>query len=121
MSLLIFVFVMEYLNRALMVTAAQQQFRHHPGCHGLKLNMLSFVDDLLLFSQADIQSVKCLMTAFKHFFDCFGLEANIEKSQLVVVGVTEETEDKLVALIGFQLGVLPFYLGVAVKAQGMNK
>jgi len=44
------------------------------------------------------------------------LEGNIEKSQIVTAEVPEELKERLVALTGSQLGVVPFkYLGVAVK------
>jgi len=62
----IFVLVMEYLSRALKIATAPQHFRYHPGCHRLKLSMLSFADDFLTFCLADTTIVK-YMTVFKHF------------------------------------------------------
>jgi len=74
-----FVSVMEYLNRALKVAVMQKGFRFHPGYHGLKLCMLSLADDLLFFCKADLRRVRIMITAFKHFSDCSGLEANVAK------------------------------------------
>lgn len=84
----IFVLVMEYLSQALKIATAPQHFRYHPGRHGLKLNMLSFADDLLIFCRADTTIVKD-RTAFKRFWGCSGLEGNIEKSQIVAAEVPE--------------------------------
>ncbi|KAJ8449189.1 hypothetical protein Cgig2_027191 [Carnegiea gigantea] len=112
----------EDANKALKVAAAQKYFRHHPACHGLKQSVLSHADDLPLFNQTDIQCVKFLMIAFKYFHNCSSLDATIGKSQLMAVGVIDETKGRLLALTGFQFGVLPFkYLGVAEKPQRMSK
>lgn len=60
-------------------------------------------------------SVNCLMSAFNHFSECSGLEANLEKSQLVMAGVSQP--QTLLDITGFQLGQLPFkYLGFPIKS-----
>ena len=50
--------------RALKAAAIQNGFKFHPRFKDLQLCSSSFVDDPLLFYKADLEIVKCLMTAF---------------------------------------------------------
>ena len=45
-----------------------------------------FADDLVLFCKADKISVECLMQAFHKFSQSSGLEANKDKSQIMLTG-----------------------------------
>lgn len=122
MSPLIFVLVMEYLTRSLQLAMEQPEFRFHPNCKEIRLCNLYFADDLLLFCKGNVKSVECLMAAFKHFSDCSGLEANPDKSQIVMAGVKEEQAHNILTATGFQRGVLPFrYLGVPIKSSRLNR
>jgi len=84
LSPLLFVLTMEYLSRALKVACATPYFKYHPGCkkHGLVHLMLA--DDLMLFCAADLKSVQCLMSAFQEFSMTTGLDANYNKSEIVI-------------------------------------
>ncbi|XP_056685735.1 uncharacterized protein [Spinacia oleracea] len=98
---LLFVICMEYLSRILNRVSAMPQFQFHPRCKGIGLTHLCFVDDLIICSRGDYQSIYLLLQAFKLFSNSSGLkEADIQR----VVDVS-----------GFSRRMLPFkYLGVPI-------
>ena len=62
------------------------------------------------------------MTAFDHFSECLGLEANMDKSMIVFAGIDQDTKKQLLNITAFKAGELPFtYLGVPVKPQRLTK
>ncbi|XP_062103511.1 uncharacterized protein LOC133814585 [Humulus lupulus] len=63
-SPLLFVLIMEYLTRLLLLASQQKEFRFHPLCKHLKLVNLCFADDLLLFCKGSYSSVKILFDGF---------------------------------------------------------
>ena len=66
MSPLLFVIVMEYLNRILYDMQKNPNFNHHAKCEKLSITNLAFADDLLLFSRGDPISVDLMVKAFKN-------------------------------------------------------
>nr|ABD33261.1 RNA-directed DNA polymerase (Reverse transcriptase) [Medicago truncatula] len=63
----LFVICMEYLNICLIQLRKNAAFRFHPRCKRLNLIHVCFVDDLLLFSRGDVDSVSQLFEAFSLF------------------------------------------------------
>lgn len=80
--------VMEYLSRALTKLNDHKQFKYHLMCNRLNIIHFSFVDDLLLFSRGDLQSVTLMHDTFKIFTTASNLQANLSKSPLYFGGVT---------------------------------
>jgi len=55
------------------------QFKFHPYCKALKITHLSFVDDLLIFTAADLPSTKLVKEGLEEFKVASGLDINPSK------------------------------------------
>lgn len=118
-SPLLFVLVMEYLSRTLKCMGQLSDFLYHPMCKNLKLTYLIFAYELLIFCKGNINSVSREMEALTHFSDVTGLQANMDKSNLFLAGVHDQTKDHLVRKTWFVLGTLPIrYLGLPMYCKG---
>ncbi|XP_047261967.1 uncharacterized mitochondrial protein AtMg01250-like, partial [Capsicum annuum] len=84
MSPLLFVLVMEYLSRTLRKMSELPDFRFHPMCKKTKLTHLVFADDLMIFCKGTASSVSRVMEALDHFSKVTGLEANNDKSNIIL-------------------------------------
>jgi len=94
---------MEYLNRCHLQLRKNAAFHFHPRCKRLNLIHVCFVDDLLLFSRGDVDSVSQLFEAFNLFSAAPGLKAN---------------QDTIVTKFNLIKGELPFrYLGVPLSSK----
>jgi len=60
---LLFVLSMDYLSRLLKVVKDNPKYKFHPNCKKLGITHLLFVDDLMLLSKADPESLQLLMKA----------------------------------------------------------
>lgn len=56
----LFVIVMEFFHRSLKCMGRQKHFRFHPKCKKQNIINLCFADDLMIFSKADLRSIKLL-------------------------------------------------------------
>ncbi|XP_062093733.1 uncharacterized protein LOC133799749 [Humulus lupulus] len=114
-SPLIFVLVKEYLTRLLKQASHQREFRFHPMCKHLQLVNLCFADDLILFCKGNFRSVQILFDRFLNFFHCFGLAANLSKSQIFFGGVAAEVKNDILKFVALGEGNFPMkYLGVCL-------
>lgn len=86
-SPLLFVITMEALSRMLNETSSMEGFKFHPGCKNLGLTHLMFADDLMMFSKADVTSIRMLLATMNQFHNIAGLKSNKAKSQMVLGGV----------------------------------
>ncbi|KAK4386165.1 hypothetical protein Sango_2487100 [Sesamum angolense] len=88
-------------------------FQFHWRCRELELFSLCFADDLLLFCRVDVASVLVFKEVLDWFSGVFGLQANPDKSQLILSKSAEHLRPCLHQVLGFQEGVLPLkYLGL---------
>lgn len=78
-SSLLFVLVMEYLNRCLHQLQHNLNFNYHSKCEKMKITNLSFADDLLLFARGDALSVELMMKTFMKFSYSTSLKINPNK------------------------------------------
>lgn len=62
LSHFLFTFCLEVLSRSLKNMARSQAFGFYPRCNNLHRTHLAYVNDLLLFSRGDVQSVGLLMS-----------------------------------------------------------
>ncbi|XP_074297960.1 uncharacterized protein LOC141628769 [Silene latifolia] len=122
LSPLLFTIAMEYFSRILHFTTANMKFRFHPLCGRLQLSHLMFVDDLLLFSRGDTQSVMVLLRSFATFSQSSGLHMNKLKSNIYFNGVPNTDRDHIISASGCVEGNIPFkYLGIPIVAGKMGK
>lgn len=74
---------------------------------------LSFIDDLLLFSRGDQQSVEMVMQSFNDFYKAIGMVVNPSKCKLFFGNVEADIKQKIQEITGFANGCIPFrYLGI---------
>lgn len=75
-SPLIFVIVMEILERKIHKMQKDSDFNFHPKCERLNITNLCFVDDLLLFSRGDRVLVGMMVDTFGKFSKATWLKVN---------------------------------------------
>ncbi|KAL6512997.1 hypothetical protein OROHE_019787 [Orobanche hederae] len=117
----LFVLAIEYLSRMLKNLHLHKDFRYHPCCAPLKINHLSFEDDLLLFSKGTMKSISSMLQAFDNFSLTSGLQANLDKSEIYFAGITEVKRRDITTAVGLREGSLPFkYLGVPLSSKRLS-
>ncbi|XP_059315549.1 secreted RxLR effector protein 78-like [Lycium ferocissimum] len=82
----LFVLAMEYLSRSLNLLKEKKEFKYHPKCAKLGITHLRFTDDLLLFARGDLNAVSCLQNNFLQFSTASALQANMDKSSVILEG-----------------------------------
>lgn len=114
-SPMLFVVVMECLNRYLYSTQKDRNYNYHPKCEKLEITNLCFAYDLLVFSRGDKIYLEMMMSDFNKFSKATGLVVNMLKCILYCVGVDREVKQDIFTTNGFYEGQLPFkYLCVHV-------
>jgi len=109
----LFVLAMEGLRGVLREAAQDPRYHYHWRCQQESITHLCFADDLMIFCQADMDSVRVVRRALDDFADLSGLVINPEKSHAFLSGVDDDLKASLLGLLGFRLGSLPVrYLGV---------
>lgn len=77
---------MEYLSR-LLANLDLKNFKYHSKCKRIRLTHFMFADDLLLFCNADLASIRLIKQAFSMFSEASCLKANLAKSCVYLTGV----------------------------------
>ncbi|KAL0310468.1 UNVERIFIED_CONTAM: hypothetical protein Scaly_2925500 [Sesamum calycinum] len=110
----LFVLVMESLHLIIKSkVTTDTTFQYHWRCKELGIVNLCFADDLLLFCKADPQSVTVLHRILQEFKDLAGLQANAQKSQVLLSKTTDPMKQQILNILGFPQGTFPVrYLGV---------
>ncbi|XP_070041550.1 uncharacterized protein [Nicotiana tomentosiformis] len=112
---------MEYLSRLLKDLQHEKSYKFHPRCRRMGITHLSFVDDLLLFTRGDSESVQRLNACFTTFSAAPGLQVNLTKSTVYCGGMAQREKEAIVQLLGYSLGELPFkYLGVPLDTKKLT-
>lgn len=104
MSPLLFVLVMECLSRTLKYMSVLPDFKFHPMCNQLQLTHLIFADDLIIFCKGAPAPISRVMEALSQFSKVTGLVANMDKSNIFLVGVDDQMKEALVQQTDFMLG-----------------
>ncbi|XP_058771367.1 uncharacterized protein LOC131644788 [Vicia villosa] len=121
LSSMLFVIMMDYLNRLLHRMQANTEFKYHYRCRELQLTNMAFVDDVLLFSRADLNSVRLMLKVLQDFSQSTGLVVNPRKCRVFFGGVDSDTRLKIREMTTFQEGVLPFkYLGIPMTSKRLE-
>lgn len=120
-SPLLFVMCMEYSSRILGKLYVNG-FTFHKNCQELKLSHLCFADDLFLFTNGDVQSVKIIKAALKHFKEVSGLQPNSQKCSVFFNGIEGLVRDEILNILQFSEGSLTVkYLGLPLISSRLTK
>ncbi|XP_058776710.1 uncharacterized protein LOC131651047 [Vicia villosa] len=120
-SPLLFVIMMEYLNRLLDDMQENYNFNHHAKCEKLGITNLTSVDDVLLFCRGEFNSVTRLLTAVSTFSASTGLIINPKKCKVFFGGMDSLSKAQVLEVTKFDEGQLPFqYLGIPITSKWMN-
>jgi hypothetical protein len=124
LSPLLFVIVMETLSHLMdraTIGGYISGFAVGSGVDPLVASHLLFVDDTLIFCNADQVQIAHLRAVFSWFEAVSGLKVNLAKSEMVPVGVVPNLES-LVELMGCNIRSLPMtYLGLPLGANFNSK
>uniref|UniRef100_A0A803P4Q5 Reverse transcriptase domain-containing protein n=1 Tax=Cannabis sativa TaxID=3483 RepID=A0A803P4Q5_CANSA len=116
LSPLLFVLIMKYLTRRLIMVANQSKFKYNPMCKSLKIISLYFAADLMLFSKGSLSSLQVIKSVLNEFEAASGLAINANKSQLYFGGVKAEEKQAMLREMNLLEGVYPLkYLGVPLR------
>ncbi len=125
LSPLLFVVVMEALNKLLM-RAEEGHFLRGFEVQGrnnnpLMISNLLFVDDTLIFCDADINQIGYLKCTLLCFEAVSGLRVNLGKSEMVPIGNVPNIQE-LAAMLECRISALPMnYLGLPLGARYKSK
>lgn len=110
----LFVLAMEVLSCLLgEATSTGSGFQFHPKCSSLKLTHLCFADDLLLFSAANLSSLRVIHGVLEEFEELSGLKSNPAKSSVFVADLELRAKQVLLDFLQIPEGSLPVrYLGL---------
>ncbi|KAG5620147.1 hypothetical protein H5410_005365 [Solanum commersonii] len=90
-------------------------------CARLNNIHICFDDDLLMYCMANLIYVNLMQATFKIFSEASGLQENIEKSSIYIVGVTDHIKQRIIDTLGFTEGTMSFrYLGVPLVSQKLG-
>lgn len=117
----LFVIAMNCLSHMLNAVADQSRSKYHKNCKKIKLTHLSFADDLLIFTEGNIDSVQCVLQVLKEFEERSGLAVSMQKTSFYASGMTEEEINTIQASTGMACGNLPFrHLGVPMNSRKLS-
>ncbi|GJU81687.1 RNA-directed DNA polymerase, eukaryota, reverse transcriptase zinc-binding domain protein [Tanacetum coccineum] len=124
MSPYIFTMVMEVFTLILQKHIKDfKKFKYHWGCKKLGISHLCFVDDLLVLSHGDLESIMVIKKAMDLFSSVSGLNPNIGKNTVFFGNVPENIKQQILHILPFKVGkLLMTYLGVPLitKKIGIN-
>ncbi|KAL2246969.1 UNVERIFIED_CONTAM: hypothetical protein Sindi_2549200 [Sesamum indicum] len=110
----LFVLVMEVLHLGfLQLIDQEERFSYHWKCEAARVFQLGFADDVILFCRADMDSLRIFKAGLDRFAKWSGLRLNVQKSHLIISLSAQALREEMLALLGFQEGVLSMrYLGL---------
>ncbi|KAL2246048.1 UNVERIFIED_CONTAM: hypothetical protein Sindi_2873000 [Sesamum indicum] len=105
---------MEVLHLGFLQLIDQEElFSYHWKCEAARIFQLGFADDVILFSRADMESLRIFKAGLDRFAEWSGLRLNVQKSNLIISRSAQALREEMLVLLGFQEGVLPMrYLGL---------
>ena len=117
----LFVIAMNYLSLMLDKDARTGSLSYHHRCRKTRLTHLSFADDLLIFIDGPIESVKRVIQILHEFERRSGLAVSLQKSSFFASGLTDPEIAAIQASTGMPCGSLPMrYLGVPLSTKKLS-
>lgn len=118
----LFVLGMEVPSRILLVKVQESMiFKYHPKCKELQFTHLCFVEDHLIFSSTDVDSVRVVQLGHGEFSRLARLWANSSKSEIFFDGVQDNFKERILNILPFKEGLLPVrYLGVPLITSNLK-
>ncbi|XP_033128797.1 uncharacterized protein LOC117129330 [Brassica rapa] len=117
----LFVIAMNCLSLMLDKAAEEGKFGYHHACKDTKLTHLCFADDLLIFCDGSLQSVKNVLEVLEAFKQASGLTVSITKTCFFTSGVHQAEIDHIEEECGLSRGMLPVrYLGVPLCTRKLS-
>ncbi|XP_048140783.1 uncharacterized protein LOC125316483 [Rhodamnia argentea] len=122
MSAYLFTLVMEIFTGIINLQTRQPDFKFYWRCKATRLSHLFFADDVLIFTEANSNSVALIKAGLDRFSNWSGLRPNMSKSELFCSGGSPQLRHHLLSPMGFREGVLPIrYLGVPLISSRLSK
>lgn len=110
LSLSLFVLVMDYSTRSLLLMSRTKAFSFHPKCKRLGIINLCFADNLMILCKPDDRFLEAIKEALITLAETTRLEANPQKSQIFIGGLKDDKK-------GMELGNFTIhYLGVPLAS-----
>ncbi|KAL2224003.1 UNVERIFIED_CONTAM: hypothetical protein Sindi_3039700 [Sesamum indicum] len=118
----LFMLVMEVLHLGFLQLIDQEElFSYHWKCEAARIFQLGFADDVILFSRADMESLRIFKAGLDRFAKWSGLRLNVQKSHLIISRSPQTLREEMSALLGFQEGVLQMrYLGLPLLSSRLT-
>lgn len=108
----LFVLALEVLSQLLKRKYIDRSIGFHPQTSDLRITHLAFADDLMIFSDGTVESVKCIAETLEDFSLWSGLRMNKTKTELFTAGLNND-EKADISRLGFSMGSMPVrYLGL---------
>lgn len=108
----LFVIALEVFSQQLKRKYLDGSIGYHPNTSALQVSHLSFADDLMIFSDGEVNSVRCIAATMEDFALWSGLRMNKTKTELYTAGLAA-CEILEISRLGFTLGSMPIrYLGL---------
>ncbi|GAA0161541.1 reverse transcriptase [Lithospermum erythrorhizon] len=117
----LFVLVLDIFNGLMRKASGDPEFKFHPKCQQLEITHLSFADDMILLTSADIGSFKVIKKTLAMFVYLTGLRLNCAKSKIFFGSTPEDTKVALCEFMGMSEEELPMkYLGMPLSSKGLT-
>ncbi|KAJ0479496.1 putative RNA-directed DNA polymerase [Helianthus annuus] len=118
----LFTLVMEVLSFLLKDAARNSTaFRYHLHCKKQKIINVPFADDLFIFVNGDVASVKVVRDTLQQFSNLSGLVPSIPKCTVFFGNVPQSVKQEILHVLPFREGSLPVrYLGVPLISSKLS-
>lgn len=116
-----YVILSNVLTKLLNKAAEAGRFQYHPQCRGVKLTHLSFVDDIVVFTNGTVGSLQGVVEVMQNFATMSGLHINATKSTIFASGLDVAPLLAAAASLGISAGSLPIrYLGMPLMTKSLT-
>ncbi|PKI33478.1 hypothetical protein CRG98_046127 [Punica granatum] len=116
----LFVLALACLSRMLDSAAREGLIGHHPQRERLKITHLCFADNLFMFSNGTLPSIRSILRVLERFHSLSGLRLNPEKTEFFYRGLSLPQASSILDATGLKRGlrrILPVrYLGVPLTS-----